>query len=455
MTGTPDRIVAAVAVALFVSVAPASAQEGRPLTLREAVAEALEGNAVLSEAELGVRAADAGARSASAFLWPSVALDAGVLRTDDPVGVFGTKLRQGRFSQQDLALDALNQPDPVTDWTAGAGASWSVVDPARWSGREAARLEATAAARQTDRTREAVVFRTKALYFEAARTEGRLQAARRALEAARATTERIRRRRDQGLLTDAHLLQARAELEGARAELTQAELARTNARTDLAVHLGWPSDQVPVPVDTASSPEEPPLPGAPADVEGRSDLKALEARVAAAEAQESRAFRSRLPALEGFAQVSTHARDFTGSREESWTAGVRLRVPVFTGWALSAERQAAEARREAAGTRLAQARREARAQLRAAAGSVGSARQALAASRAAADAAREGSRLMARRFEEGMATTAELLQAQARTARMESRAVDALAAYRTALARLEFAAGRATEDLTSDPSRDR
>jgi len=66
------------------------------------------------------------------------------------------------------------------------------------------------------------------------------------------------------------------------------------------------------------------------------------------------------------------------------------------------------------------------------------------ASRAARAAAREGRDLLRRRFEEGLATPADLLQAEARATTMEVRAVDALAQYHVALARLRF--------LRSEPS---
>lgn len=453
MKAHPSRLVAAVAVAVLAGAGPTEAQEEQPITLQEAVAEALSGNASLAEAELEVRAARAGARGASAFLWPSLAAEAGVVRSDDPVAAFGTKLRQGRFTEADFEVGALNHPDAATDWTVGVGATWPVLDPARWSAREAALRQADAAALRGARTREAVIFRTKVLYFEAVRAEGRLQAARRALEAADAAAERVRRRRDQGLLTDAHVLEARAEREGARAGLSDARRVRSRARSDLALHLGWPEGRIPVAADTAMT-SEPTEHGGSSGVEARADLRALEARLAAARAEEGRALRSRLPALEGFARLSTHAPEPAGTREESWTVGLRLRVPVFTGLAVSADRDAARALRGVAASRLEQARREARAELRNAADAVESARQILEANRAAADAAREGRRLLTRRFEEGMATTAELLQAEARVARMESGAVDALAAYRMALARLEFAGGGAGRHITSDLSRD-
>ena len=58
--------------------------------------------------------------------------------------------------------------------------------------------------------------------------------------------------------------------------------------------------------------------------------------------------------------------------------------------------------------------------------------------RAAAAAADEARSLMRRRFEEGLATATDLLQAEARAVSMRQRAVEALAARQIAIARLEF-----------------
>ena len=57
---------------------------------------------------------------------------------------------------------------------------------------------------------------------------------------------------------------------------------------------------------------------------------------------------------------------------------------------------------------------------------------------AAAAAAAEARRLVELRFQEGLATTVDLLQAEARLTGMRAGAVDALADYHLAVARLEL-----------------
>ncbi|NIR77986.1 MAG: hypothetical protein GWO00_06260, partial [Gemmatimonadetes bacterium] len=55
-------------------------------------------------------------------------------------------------------------------------------------------------------------------------------------------------------------------------------------------------------------------------------------------------------------------------------------------------------------------------------------------------------RLVRRRFQEGMATTADLLQADARAAAMASRAIEARAGLWIAAVRLDFARGTLLDD---------
>lgn len=437
----------------IVAAAPGDAQEKeaeRPLGLEEAVAEALEGNGDLRAARARTEGARAGIRGASAFLYPTVAADAGLTASDDPVAVFGTRLRQERFTEADFALDALNRPDPVSDWTAGLGARWAIGDAAAWAGREAARMEAAAAELGLDRRREGVAFRTHVLYLGALAAEAGATAAGTALEAARASLAAVRARREQGFLTDADLLQAEAEVAAARARRTDAARRARDARARLGVHLGWSPDTLPRLTDAL-------LDGDPeTEITGgdrwaaRADLRALDRAVDAADARASAASRSRLPALEAFGRLSSHAAGLADDRTAHWSAGVQVKLPVFTGFAVGGSLDQARAARRAAEAERRQRRLEARVEIREARRALDAAREGSEAAEAADRSATEARRLVRRRFQEGMATTTELLQADARAAAMASRAIDARTGLWIAAVRVDFARGT----LLADPSND-
>ena len=420
------------------------------LRLEQAEAQAIRGNGVLAAAEARARGASEQARAARAFRWPGVEASAGFVRTDDPVGVFGTKLRQERFGEADFAIPSLNAPSAVSDWTAGLGAVWGVADPARWAEGRAAEAGARAADAQRARTAEGVVLGTRLIYLGAFAARGAREALVAEVDAARETEDRVTRRVAEGLATDADRLRATAAVADAQARLRIAEAEYADAVGDLAVQLGWGADSVPVP-----SPGLPTLAdrsgAAPAGGD-RADLRASAAALDAARAQADVFAAARLPSVEAFGHLGTHASGLTDDRAANWTVGVQVSVPLFTGFGLTAGRAAADEEARALEAEHRDRLLRAGAEVSAARRGVEAAEGARAAARSARDASQEAARLLALRYEEGMATLADLLRAQSQAAAFEARLVEAEARWLMGLARLDFVLGSAPGAASNDDS---
>jgi len=438
-----------VLVSALAAWAPALGGQETPVTLAEAVAAARVASQDVLAAHARARAAEQGRVAAGAFRWPTLGLEAGAIRSDDPVAAFGGRLRQGRFSQADFEPAGLNHPDALTDWSGAVGAAWAPLDFSADAALRAAGAEAEAAGLGAAWAERAAAFRAEARYLEAVGAARRLDAALSALRSAEANARITQRRRDEGLLTDADALQARAALEGARAGEIDARRALADARGRLGVAMAWPAGRIPLPTDTAFS-----APGARAgDLTRRLDLRASGAVVRAADARVSQARRARLPRLEGFARLSTHAPDAFSGAERDFTLGFVVRVPIFTGFAIRSQERAAAAMRDAATSEHELRIREAEAQVAEATRAVGAARQGAAAARAASEAAAEAARLMRRRFEEGLITTADLLAVEAQAAALATRAVDAELGLHMAAARLALLTDTTTDTITDDITR--
>lgn len=416
----------------------------RALSLDEAIALALDGNADLAVAEARRDLASNQGRKAASPLWPQLALESGYVRSVDPVAVFGTKLRQGRFGPEDLDFAVLNNPEAIGDWSTALGLRWSILDPKIWAGRAAARHQAEAADWSATRTRQATILVTRMLYYRAQTATSQLGAAEAALEATSATVQSFRLRRERGLLTDADLLQAEAELAAARAQMLEAGRARLDAIQDLGRHLGWGAETLPIPSDSLATPE--PLTEVEHDPAARADLQALAAAADAAGSSSTQATLSWVPAVDAFARYSTHGADAFSVDEDNWTVGIMLRWPLFTGFARSADIQSAKLQKRIANIEYEQALRDAAAEVDQAERAVASALRQVEATQAASDAAEAGRDLMRRRFEEGLATASDLLQAEARSTSMRQRAIGALAAYYMAVARLEFVRAQSNQE---------
>jgi outer membrane protein TolC len=436
---TPITLLIAGAMFTAAGVGSLVGQEVRELSMEQAVEEALANNRRLAVAEARADAAAAGVKGSDAFLWPSVGVEASTIRTNDPVGVFGTKLRQGRFTMSDLDIEALNHPDAVNDWSAAAGVRWAIADLSSWAGRDAARSEADAAHWGASRAREGTAFRTRALYLDALRLGAQLESAVAAEEAARGTLDLIRRRRDEGSLMDGDVLQAEAELQGAEANRIYAQQMELDARARLAVFLGWEEGTLPMPTDALTLPDAEVVVDGPevGPLSNRSDIRALDSELLAAEARARGASRGWAPTLEAFGRGAVHSESLS-EFQDNWTVGVQMRWPLFTGFGISAARDQARAGVRAMELERAQALSEARAELDEARRGVVSATRRVGAMEAAAAAAAEARRLVELRFQEGLATTVDLLQAEARLTGMRAGAVDALADYHLAVARLEL-----------------
>lgn len=414
----------------------------RPLGLQAALREAERGNPDLREARLAGERARAQARMARSALLPGIELDVGVTRSDDPVFAFGTKLRQERFSAPDLALDALNHPSPLTDWTSGAGVRWSLLDPTRWARHAAAGHGAEAARWQAVRAGQGAELSTRVLYWSAVGAEAAVDAARAAEKAAAATLDRFQKREARGLLTHADVLRAESEVASARADRVDAERRLTDARASLGLALGWSADTLPVPTDTLTVPDATPDLDASFDAVERPDVRAREAAVRADGALQDAAVASFLPTIEAFGSYERHADAPFGAKGDAWTGGVMLRWTVFAGLSRPAAVAEARAERETAELRYARARREATAQVASARRAVTAALRGVQAMRAAEQAAGEARDLMRRRFEEGLVGATDMLAAEARASGARSRAVAALADYHVAVAQWRFALGR-------------
>ncbi len=418
-------------------------QQGRPLSLETALDEALAGNASLRIAAARADMASAAAGGASSVYWPRLDFESGFVRSNDPVFVFGTKLRQGTFSEPDFDVGALNNPDPINDWVNRVSLEWKVFSPADWTSRGAAALEAEAAGWSAARTREATLTQTEVLYREAQRAGAQLQAAGRAEEAAAANRNVLARRVEEGILTRADLLQAEADYSFSVARRVDAERMDADARRRLGVFLGGDDAGMPILTDSlrleAPHPSNAdPDPAAGFDPAARADLLALSSVRDAAEAGSKQAGRRYLPEIGVFANYGIHASEAFRRDGDNWTVGVGLKWNLFSGFSRSKDKQRADAVQSIAEARYQQALRQANAELAEARDAVSAARQGVAATLAAEAAADAGAELMRRRFEEGLATANDLLQAESRRAQAESRVIDAQAGFLMAEAQLRF-----------------
>ncbi|KPK04319.1 MAG: hypothetical protein AMS20_08695 [Gemmatimonas sp. SG8_28] len=215
------------------------------LSLQAAIDRALEANPTLMAQRAQADAVGALPAKASPAFLPSIELQLQGMRTDDPVAVFGLKLRQGNFTAPDFDIDALNNPDPYGGWNAVATAQMPLLAPEGIYGYAAARKAAAASAAGAARAAAATRFFVTRAYWDTQLAAHQVEALDVAIASVRAHRDRAEAMRAQGLVTglDARLAGLKAsELEVHR---LAAQAQADNARSALRAMLALP-DSVPL-----------------------------------------------------------------------------------------------------------------------------------------------------------------------------------------------------------------
>src|SRR5512138_2875130 len=232
----------ALCVCALITAVPAAAQA--PLTLDQAVSEALSKNRSLQTARSAVDEAGYGVGEARSGYLPRVTVSESWQRGDQPVFVFSSLLSAREFTSANFAVDALNQPDPIGFFRTSVGIDQMLFDGGRQrSTAAAAALRREIAARQADETTLDVKVSVAQAYGRVLTAQAAQRAAEAGVESAREDVARAERRRDAGLATDADVLSLRVQLADLEQRVIQAGGDAAIARAELNHLMGAPIDR--------------------------------------------------------------------------------------------------------------------------------------------------------------------------------------------------------------------
>jgi outer membrane protein len=425
----------------------ASAQGSQiPLTLHDAATIAMEKNPLRKAALADRKAASAGVREAQSFLMPHVTFSEQATRGNDPVYVFGSKLRQQRFTTDDFALNKLNTPSPFGNFTSRFSGTWNLFDSlASWREVNRAKVMNTAASHQLERTDQEILFRVVQSYYGVLLATKQFVVAEQSEKTAKAIVDRSQVRYEAGLVVESDLLSAKVRLASREQDLIRARNSLELSRAQLNTAMGVAMDAPYQPADllternlTASS-----LP----DLEQkalttRPDLMRIEAQQSAQELSLAIAKSSFGPRLNAFAGWEMDNPTFlAGGGGNSWLGGIELQVDLFQGGAKRAalSRERANAEKIAA---LKQAASDAvRLEVRQAYYDQDASRQQVEVAQTAITQAQESLRIDQDRYDSGLLTITELLSAEEAARRSQADYWQAVYQFHTSFANLELASG--------------
>ena len=436
-------VVLALAAAAGSQTAPSPAS---PLSLHDAASIALEKNPLRKAAMADTKAATADIEEARSFLMPHVTFSETATRGNDPVYVFGSKLRQQRFNANDFQLYALNRPTPYGDFSTRFGGTWNLFDSfASWHGINRAKEMNTAATHALERTDQEILFRVVQSYYGVLLAQKQLEVAEQSETTAKSIMDRSQVRYDAGMVVESDLLSAKVRLAAREQELIRARNNLSLARAQLNTAMGVASDSTYQPVDPLA---EKNFPAATlTDMEQkalseRPDLKRIEAQQSAQALSVAIAKSSFGPRLNAFAGWELDNPTFlAGGGGNNWVGGLELQIDLFQGGAKKAalSRERANSEKIAA---LKQAASDAvRLEVQQAYYDHDTSRQQIEVARAAVSQAQESLRINQNRYDGGLLTITDLLGAEEAARRSQADYWQAIYQSYISYANLELASG--------------
>lgn len=411
--------------------------EIRQISFSEAIRLALVGNAEVRLARDGLDAARARVDAAEAARLPKLRAEANAFVWDDELVIEGLPLPPG-----------IDPPDVRDQFTANA--TVSIVQPlsplyplGQLVALERAGLRAARA--EVDRARLDAAFRAAESYLRLLEGTALREVAAQAVAQLDAHLERARKLEQAGVLGQVDVLRIQAERDSARQGLLRAEAGVAIAERALVLVLGLPPETQLVAADTLPT-SPPPIrwtaeQAVAAAFAARPELAAARERVVQAERGRKAAWSKHFPQVAAIATYQHTEGQGSFAKENQFFGGLTLTWDVWEWGKTRAEVREASARERQARTAL-DAQRDAVAfEVRRRHAEASAAWQALELAQTGLSAAEEAYRIQTVRFEQGAATTTDVLDAASQVSRARAQVASARYGYYVALVALARAVG--------------
>lgn len=414
-----------------------------PLTLKDAVQQALGRHPSLEAATARIQAAASRVGQARAGYLPRVQYMENFMRGNNPVYVFGSLLTQRQFTAANFDIARLNRPDALNNFQSMVTTEQLIYDfGGVKNGVKAAEFGQKMSEAEKRAAELNLVAHVARVYHGVTLAEQALDVAREALKTAEADLKRAQTVRDAGLATEADVLAVQVHVAAMREQVIRREADLKVARAALNEALG-------LPLETPHKLITPLTPAPPVDVSSpalRPEIEQIRFARQAADAQARSARSGYLPQIAFRATIEADRQEFFNKGGGNWLVMGSVRWNLFDG---NRTRQAvAEARATASAAEAAERQytNALRLELTKALADFDAATERIAVTEAGVSQAEESLRIIRNRYSNGLATVTELLRAQTALLDARTRRLAAIHDQRLAAVEVERSAGRLNGD---------
>jgi outer membrane protein TolC len=417
---------------LLVCGASLPAALAEPWTFESAIAQALRQNPDVRLAQHRIAAAQAGLEQANAAFMPRVQFQSSYARTDNPVSVFGYALNQRSFN-----LSLINDvPDADNLNVRGLVTVPLYAGGRNVAGRKAAQANTAAAKHTAEAVRNALAFEVARAFLSILKTRDFIRATEAGVRSFESNLGIAQKRMEGGTLLRSEVLDVEVRLAQAREDLVRSRNAHELAKRVLRNLLGLEQGEIEV-ADSAPALAAPDS----GDFRRRPELGASFQRQRAAEAEVRAARGGFLPRVNAFGNADyDYGWKFDGDGK-SYTGGVMLQWDLWDGNLTRARVHEAQANWESAQEEERRLRLALDLEVEQAKLALKDATERLAVTQKVISQAAESVEMTRARFEQGLALSTQLIDAETALVAARVRRAEAEADQRIAVAAVRKALG--------------
>lgn len=408
------------------------------LTIQDAIDRAKMENLQVEIAEQDIEIAKGALRQTHAVFLPQVSIEESGVVTNDPLQVFGYRLKQESVTSADFDPGRLNDPGRYENFSTRLEIRQPLINTNQLFERRSVNHNLRAAHEALQGTRSHIRFQVRSTYYGFQLATKQRSVVLKSLEAARENDRQAEEMFDQEILNRADRMAVKVRLLERESMLSEVNHRLQEYQDQLRYLLDVKNEVEVVARDSLQRvnnqerwvSEQMPLQNA--------TLRAMEHSISAANESLKSSRWSALPNLNLFGSYEFNDEIPFGTRGNNYMVGATLRWNLFEGGARSGKTMGAKARVQQAKLLLERERVEQRLELDQARRFIEQAERDLAVAEAGIEQAKEDYRIRRDRFREGLEPTTDLLSSEARLLQAKFRQMEAVYQFNLAHATLEM-----------------
>jgi len=396
------------------------AQEYKSITLDSVMTQVESTNLSLKINQENLNISQAKYRESLGAILPQISASHQGFRTNNPVFAFGSRLNQGIFSQSDFDVNALNNPEAITNFTTTFQVAQPVLNIDKLIQRKAAKYAYKAQEFQNNYRTSALLLKTQTTFMQLQLTYESQKVIDETQEMVQKNYDQAQNFYDEGLIQKADLLAAQIRLSEVKTQSQSVEQSIKNLSDQLKQLMQEDSELILKPADSLKVMslwsndqfEE-------SSNLNTSDIKAFDYKKQSYDQLYKAQKYSFLPTLNAFGQFQYFDDDIFGTSSDNYFFGAELKWDLFKGYTRIANLQKQKA--EAEKVRLEEQNyiQEKQNDIKESIRAIELAEQQMNTQKVAVDQSEEAFRIINNRYQEGLEKTTDLLAAESRYSNMQ------------------------------------